>query len=242
MQDRYAGDIGDYLKFAILRAACPGLALGVAWWLYPDEAHNGDGRHIGYLNASHIWRYIDPPLFDSLKAMVQNGERSVSALQSHVLIEGATYHGNPLYFADSKPGARRSERMKWFNSVGAWASDRDVLFLDPDNGLEPAGYSAGSAKAGKSITVDEIMTLTAGKRPLIVYHHQTRRAGGHILELEYWRGRLRDAGCVSVDAIRASAFSARAFFVVNGTPVMRERLEAAVARWQSPRITWHPDR
>jgi hypothetical protein len=47
MQDRYAGDIGDFVKLAILRALAPGWHLGVAWWLYPDESHNGDGRHIG---------------------------------------------------------------------------------------------------------------------------------------------------------------------------------------------------
>ena len=49
VQNRYAGDIGDYLKLAILRALSRGYRLGIAWWLYPDESHNGDGRHIGYL-------------------------------------------------------------------------------------------------------------------------------------------------------------------------------------------------
>jgi len=50
MQDRYVGDIGDYLKLSILRTLSPGYRLGVAWWLFPDEAHNGDGRHVDYLN------------------------------------------------------------------------------------------------------------------------------------------------------------------------------------------------
>lgn len=43
MQNRYVGDIGDYVKLAILRALLPGRRLGVAWWLYPDERHNRDG-------------------------------------------------------------------------------------------------------------------------------------------------------------------------------------------------------
>ena len=50
MQNRYVGDIGDYLKLGILRALSPGYHLGVAWWLFPDEAHNRDGRHIGYMS------------------------------------------------------------------------------------------------------------------------------------------------------------------------------------------------
>jgi hypothetical protein len=50
VQNRYVGDIGDYLKLGILRALSPGYHLGVAWWLFPDEGHNGDGRHISYLS------------------------------------------------------------------------------------------------------------------------------------------------------------------------------------------------
>ena len=49
MQDRYVGDMGDYVKLAILRALMPGERLGVAWWRFPDEVHNADGRHVGYL-------------------------------------------------------------------------------------------------------------------------------------------------------------------------------------------------
>ena len=37
MQDRYAGDVGDYVKFALLRHFATDHRLGVAWYLYPDE-------------------------------------------------------------------------------------------------------------------------------------------------------------------------------------------------------------
>ena len=53
MQNRYVGDIGDYLKLGILRALSPKYRLGVAWWIYPDETHNADGQHIGYLDRPH---------------------------------------------------------------------------------------------------------------------------------------------------------------------------------------------
>ena len=57
MQDRYAGDIGDFLKFSLLRQLCqpsdvdPGLRLGVVWYLAPDEDHNLDGKHTPYLDS-----------------------------------------------------------------------------------------------------------------------------------------------------------------------------------------------
>ena len=55
MQDRYAGDLGDFLKFGLLRWLAPpgGPAspqLGVVWYLTANEKHNGDGKYITYLD------------------------------------------------------------------------------------------------------------------------------------------------------------------------------------------------
>jgi hypothetical protein len=52
MQDRYFGDVGDLGKYGLLRALSglneePQLRLGVVWYLFPDESHNTDGKHLG---------------------------------------------------------------------------------------------------------------------------------------------------------------------------------------------------
>ena len=62
VQDRYVGDIGDFVKLALLRALSPGRSLGVGWYLTPDEAHTSDGRHTGYLHKPDRWRALDPEL------------------------------------------------------------------------------------------------------------------------------------------------------------------------------------
>ena len=76
MQNRYVGDIGDFVKLGLLRALSPDYKLGVVWYLVPDEAHNGDGRHIEYLEDQKRrdgkgWRWLDPNLFDSLHRIVK---------------------------------------------------------------------------------------------------------------------------------------------------------------------------
>ena len=91
MQNRYVGDIGDYLKLGILRALSPGYRLGVAWWLFPDEAHNGHGRHIGYLNRPEQWPHFDPDLFDILAGVVSSGQRNVRALEPSNILPGAIF-------------------------------------------------------------------------------------------------------------------------------------------------------
>ena len=52
MQDRYAGDVGDFGKLGMLRRiAATGLKVGVNWYLTfkPEEHVNEDGKHIGYI-------------------------------------------------------------------------------------------------------------------------------------------------------------------------------------------------
>jgi hypothetical protein len=96
MQNRYVGDIGDYVKFGILRALSPGYRLGVAWWLYPDEAHNDDGRHIGYLKQPEQWRHFDRPLFGALEMIVASGQRDVGALETANLLLNAVFASTPI--------------------------------------------------------------------------------------------------------------------------------------------------
>jgi hypothetical protein len=79
MQDRYAGDVGDFIKLGLLRALSPGRKLGVAWYRFPDEDHNSDGRHVSYLEQSDRYGSLDPALLDHLRNVVKN-ERSIASL------------------------------------------------------------------------------------------------------------------------------------------------------------------
>jgi hypothetical protein len=91
MQNRYVGDIGDYLKLGILRALSPGYHLGVALWLFPDEVHNGDGRQIGYLGRADLWRHFDSAVFDALRRIVSSCRRNVDELAAANFLPGATF-------------------------------------------------------------------------------------------------------------------------------------------------------
>jgi hypothetical protein len=238
VQDRYTGDIGDYIKLAILRAVGHEYRLGVIWWLYPDESHNADGKHIAYLHSPLKWRQRDASLFDALKEIVISGQRTVAALERARLLPNAEYFGLPIPTAGSS-FHRSADRVAWFHAARNKVNNCNLVFLDPDNGLETANFNAGARKAGKSVALAELAALRSPGRTIIVYHHQTRMAGGHILELSHWGKRLSQIG-FSVDALRASAFSARAFFLLNATPEIRSRAEAFAHKW-GERVSWHPD-
>ena len=239
MQNHYVGDIGDYLKLSILRALSPRYRLGVAWWLFPDEAHTGDGRHVGYLNRPDQWRHFDPELFDALRRVVSSGRRNVRALQASHLIPGATYADDLI--PNSGPIAQRlSARRAWLAGVERTLEGANILFLDPDNGLEPAGFRPTALKSGKSIMLSELRELARPGRCLIVYHHQSRRSGGHYAEMEHCAARLRASGFATIDALRARPYSPRLYFLLDAPTDIRHRAEAIEQHWEGL-VTWHPE-
>ncbi len=236
MQNRYIGDIGDYVKFAILRALSPGRRLGVAWWLYEDEDHNKNGRHISYLDAPEKWRSLDPALYDGLKRIVDSGVRDVRLFERANLLPGAKYH-NVLIPTLGPPAERKTQRASWYEQLKVEFAELDLIFLDPDNGLETEGFNAGAKIAGKSISIAELVGLARAGRTLIVYHHQTRRRGGHFEEIRHWRSKLTE-NFQSVDAIRSKSYSPRVFFILNATTEMHENAKRLVHIW-GDRLSWH---
>jgi hypothetical protein len=238
MQNRYVGDIGDYVKLGILRALSPGYHLGVAWWLFPDEVHNADGRHIGYLQRPEQWRHFDPDLFDALGQIVSSGWRDIRALETANIIPRAVFASDVIP-CKGPVASRRQARQQWFKTVQRTLEGADLVFIDPDNGFEPAGYSHGSSKAGKSILLSELHELARPGRCLIVYHHHTRRKGGHHSEIDHWAGRLRTSEFATVDALRGIPYSPRVFFLLDAPADVRQRAEQIAMRWDG-RITWHP--
>ena len=86
MQNRYVGDIGDYLKYALLRALSKDLKLGIAWFLTLDEIHNNDGKHTAYLEYPERWRFLDQILFDEL-LKIKNEIRSIELIEKKIFFQ-----------------------------------------------------------------------------------------------------------------------------------------------------------
>lgn len=232
MQDRYAGDIGDFVKFALLRALVPGKRLGIAWYLYPDEGHNSDGKHVAYLDDPGRWRHLDPELFDALNEVVRT-ERSVRRIEEAGIVD-AIHYSAPIMTSTIPIRSRCEERTRWFEDALIRLNDCDLVFADPDNGLvDDAPHRRRQPVFGKQMPINEAQRL-ASSRCAVIYHHNTRRPGGHDREVEFWLQQLRPAL-----AVRANAFSCRTFFILNPTEEVRIRAEAFCRRWHGHRVRLH---
>ena len=228
MQNRYTGDIGDFAKFGILRAITDTSTLGVAWYLYPDEGHNKDGKHIDYLDAPARWRHLDPELFDALGYLVRSGTRSLRNIEESGILPGATFSRRLLDF-DGSPAQRRLERSEWFGQTREDLSKCAVIFADPDNGLcEAEKFSGGRRAHWKRMPITESFDL-ARQRTAIIYHHNTRRPGVHALEIQHW---LEQLGRGSF-ALYWRPYSPRTFFVINPSTEMAQASAVLGDRWGS---------
>ena len=136
MQDCYAGDIGDYGKFGLLRAfEATGMRVGINWYKTNTPAsnpHQIDGRY----RIKDDFRECDPNLAGIL-IQIFNSEpsRTIEALEQANLLN------SNLYYSESVPV---KDRTIWHEKALAVLSSADIVFLDPDNGLIPKSLQRGS--------------------------------------------------------------------------------------------------
>ena len=176
MQNRYAGDIGDFGKLGLLRQlqASTQLSIGVNWYLVPDEGHNGDGQHIDYL-TKNSFRECDPPLFDALFQVVTSGQRQVAALEAPAILpdDKVVYYSEVLDFSRAAKPDREAIRADWHKKALAKLKGCDLIFADPDNGLIVPSAEDGP-KSNKYVLPSELVDYYRQGSSVIYYQHKAR--------------------------------------------------------------------
>lgn len=183
MQNRYVGDVGDFGKYSLLRWLTNGrglrkpLKLAVAWCLFPDEGHNEDGRHIAYLRREDF-RVLDPHLHDVLKDIILSNNRRVVEIEKSSLLPDNTIFFRACTCSKETirgdPDAREAYRRSWLQNCLEATSGCELVFFDPDNGIEIASVNKRHPKAGKYIFWDEFLTFAHRGQSLLIYHHLNR--------------------------------------------------------------------
>lgn len=176
MQDRYAGDVGDYGKFSLLRALCEGSnnKLGVIWYRFPDEPNKGNGQHIDYISKPQ-YSACDKELVLCLSKVVK-GERTIAHLERlNILPDNTVYFSKTLDFHETyttqtklHKAGRRNERLQWLNDAVKAISQCNIVFVDPDNGIEiPSIPNIHQIKSGKYTYISELEAIFNNKMPVL---------------------------------------------------------------------------
>lgn len=222
MQNRYAGDIGDFGKFHLLRYLFnhTGYNLKQIWYMYPDETHNDDGKYINYFEKVKGDDYI---LEETFKSLVQNN-RSVKALEDAKLLLNCEYYSK-LVNENGKESL--DYRKAWFREAVNFSKKADFVFVDPDNGIatkllkkenkkdiEILCFDSFSKrpKQGKYIFLNEIELLYDVGRCVVIYHHLNRTMA-HDEQIKILKGKLEEK-FFKVIALKHKPYSPRVYFFV----------------------------
>jgi hypothetical protein len=169
MKHQYFGDENDYRKYGLLRAlvAPGGLSLGVCWMLTPGDGRS-DGRFVDYLRQPAQRRH-DPPLYDALASAMATGVRHLDHVSRLEILPGARFQ------AATVP-EKRPERAAYFRSVLSAMAGVDLLFFDPDNGIEVSSKPRGRRGSAKYLFWDEIESTYRAGHSVLIYQHYPRES------------------------------------------------------------------
>lgn len=232
MQDRYVGDIGDYIKYALLRQICgikdvsaKELSLAVLWYLVPEENHNNDGVHTEYLKDENRDRFysFDSPLYDAIYRIIKEKRhpREVPSIEKEgILPKGTVFYRDYLTYADIPAGnpagqkQRKIFRKEWFHRALEISRNSDVVFLDPDNGLEVPSCHPFRDKGVKYVSKEEmeILLTRSLKQTIILYQHKQRK--GFDQQIADQKRVLHELGADTVFSVKCSNYSQRVFYVI----------------------------
>lgn len=229
MQNRYTADIGDFGKYGLLRALCSPVdggnaRLGVVWYLVPDESHNADGKFTRYLEPStkndRQFRWCDPELYDALADIICKKDRNVSSIGKYsILPHGTVFYEEPLTFDGTPANSPRARRKRiayrngWVQDALSATKDCDIIFVDPDNGLE-AGTKRHQKRGPKYVFFDELEPYYKREQSLIIYHHTSRRGTAEEQVMERLAQIDERLNSSSTFALLYHRGSSRAFLVV----------------------------
>lgn len=238
MRHNYVGDDWDYNKYGLLRAlAKDDLKLGIIWYLYTDPCKPGDGNSRKYLDPKR--RRPDVKLHTSLSDIIVNPSRTVGDIaKAGILPKSTAFYEEPLTFLALSKGQKNSleqrteHRNKWFAAAQSAIADCDIVFIDPDNGLQVKSVSPYQNYGAKYATYEEVKALWDKGKSVIVYQHRARQT--LAIQTQACKRQLLEQ--VGKADLRVLASSSQIFLIL----IQPRHLAVVGARIDEFNRQWHP--
>jgi hypothetical protein len=201
VKHQYYGDINDFWTYGLLRVLQQrlGWSMGVCWMLTPPDGRN-DGNKISYLDEASRYQPHDPMLFQALSQSVRAGRRCLSEFAQAELLNEASYFADPLPLAVEA-------RAAYWRTAEDRLDDRDLVFFDPDNGLEISSVQRGQKNSDKYLWLDEAQRFYARGQRLLLFQHFPRTQREPYLNKRCKEIRRAFTGSSRSEALTIASFS-----------------------------------
>jgi len=218
MHIRHIGGICDFGKFALLRHLTQNRRLAVCWFLTGagDKIRVQD-KHFDYLRRPDEFRHLAPELFDQLTELIA-GQCALADPLTALQTSGVL--ANAVFLRQEVPH-RASLRPLWAEGIVHSVSGADLVFLDPDNGIQ------GQRLTNRHVAITEIAALRRKDRVLIVGHHQS----GRKAEVKYLADQMKSLGCNFVEIVRLRLVTSCLYVILDHDTAMAELIATFVRKW-----------
>jgi hypothetical protein len=196
VKNQYFGDVNDYRKYGLLRAfqAAGSSRLLVNWMMTPND-DGRDGAKRRYLDEPGRWSLYDDELYKRMRELLARAkEPSVALIEDSGLLPRTEYSGSIV------PDGI-SERLEWGDESRRRGAAKDLVFFDPDNGIEVPSKPLGRKGSSKYVAWQELVDTWQSGASLLVYQHFRREPrGGFALRMA--NELQTKTGAASVEAFR----------------------------------------
>jgi len=170
MKNQYFGDINDYKKYSLLRLLGGlGQIKTTVCWVMTEDDNRSDGSRIKYLEKPEQWQDYDPGVFEHLRENVLNkGIRDIRVIEQGDILPNCNFYSK--YVHDDS-----SLRDEFFREFRDFSRGTDLVFFDPDNGLEVKSVPCGRRDSSKYIYWDEVRASYEAGYSLMIYQHFPRK-------------------------------------------------------------------
>lgn len=191
--------------------------------LTPEDERT-DGNKLSYLRQPNGFRHFDPELFDILAHAAGEPERR--RLQV-IEVSGAIPQGT--YFNELLPDDTVG-RQTFMERCAAALGHTDLVFFDPDNGLE-VSLRKGRKNSSKYLYLDEVAEFYYMGKSLLIYQHFPRIERKAFIAQRSEQLRVSTPGC----SMWAFSTAHVVFFLIlhpRSPDRLRIAAEAAAHRWE----------
>ncbi|MFC2139204.1 hypothetical protein ACFLR4_00960 [Bacteroidota bacterium] len=143
--------------------------------LTPDDGSN-DGSKQSYLSNPKRWAEHDKSLYYSIyKLVLLENHNKLSLLENTNILLGSSFYSEIVLDYSAA-------RNIWFDNLQLNMENADLIFFDPDNGIEVKSKPYGSKDSSKYIYWKEIEAVWERGKSLIIYQHFPREKREVYLE------------------------------------------------------------
>ncbi len=187
----------------------------VVWMLTPDDSTR-DGNFRTYLDNPRKYESFDSVLFGLLRDRITSTTPSVALIEKIGVLKSASFH------YDQVPD-KQVAREEWREQMLVKARERDLVFFDPDNGIEVKSRPVGRKGSSKYVFWEEIEGVWSGGSSVLLYQHLSR------VKREVLAQRLKEEFIRRTGASQVAVFSSpNVLFLFSTQDKHAQQFQAAI--------------